>query len=314
MTPPKLPERSRIKAPGRQRLTQRSYAFLTWIEFTQPTSRAALSIRFALSDQITNRECRKLEDLGGLIVRHGPYGAAGPRYFTLSAKGRRVLAERRGVETGNLRVVRAVRLPKLEHHDGVGLFVASLQAAADRAGRVELREVLLERDIRRRVEARDGRLPRGTVLADAAFRLQIRRAGQVAFALELDLSSESSSVVRGKALSYMGLLLDGVPLLETSRWFVLCVCRSRRRVHTLARAVAQVEGAEQMWWFSTASELTPASVLTDIWQRIELAGDGAIRLANGLPFSQAVMAERNNTHYGAGPENGNGFSGLAVTP
>lgn len=187
-----------------------------------------------------------------------------------------------------MRVIAAIRQGKLAHHEAVVAFAAALESACERSNWLKVEEFLLERDIRVRL----GQVPRDAVLPDAAVRLSDRRGRVFALAVEVDMATENTSYfAKSKGLGYAALKQSGTPILGCLDWTPICIVPTRRRLHRLVQGLIDAE-VEAGWYFAVSSEVRPDTVLTDVFEQVQVTEDGeSAVLVKGSPFSHGRSHE-----------------------
>jgi hypothetical protein len=85
--------------------------------------------------------------------------------------------------------------------------------------------------------------------------------------IEIDLGTESSKAIAGKAEKYLQLAVTGKfhEIFKRSRFQVLLITTGPKRVSSLRQAVSKV--TDKLFWFSTLNAVSERGLWEPIWQR-----------------------------------------------
>lgn len=105
------------------------------------------------------------------------------------------------------------------------------------------------------------------LIPDGYFELQVGPDSQVAAFLEVDLGHENLAVWKKKVEGYIQFAVSGefANRFGQSRFRVLVVANSDRRLQSLRKAVASV--TDRVFWFATLDEVSRAGIAGPIWFR-----------------------------------------------
>ncbi len=247
------------------------------------------------------RRTRKLARAGLIRIKMQRSTAALPRVIGLTQRGKAILCDH-GHDPLSINVPRADGRPG-EHHLQTGILALKLARAAVREG-LDV-DVLPEQEIRKRLQD-----PCGTVIPDAIVTVDNRCGQRLSLALELDRSTMPPSRVANDKLrrGYGPLFRAGV-MLNGARFAVLVGATSKRRVHSLARAIWEC-AEDVLCYFATSGDVTVENALAAwVTPRIDPI-DGHARLVIESPiaslFNQGVQKGCSNaldSPAGAGDRN-----------
>ena len=150
---------------------------------------------------------------------------------------------------------------------------------------VDVEDFVLERAIR----AKLGSVTSAQV-PDAIAVMRSSQGQRFALSVEIDTGSENPSyLVRNKAEPYAAFRREGVSLWGCSRWSVVCIVPTKRRLHRLVSAFYDADALPRgLWFFAVAEQITAQSIFTDTpWMTLQLNDENA-QLVAKAPFSEFI--------------------------
>lgn len=289
-------QRTERQDPGRSRLMPRELDALSFIADAQPIATAAYQEFLGVSVFVARRSLRKLRNLGLVTVFITALEA--PSHFALTKRGAVLIAETLNRPIDEVRVVRGISKLPLRHHDGGVQFAAALYRASRRGGDFMLDAFQFEGAIRRTLKA-----GASAQVPDAVAVLKDRAGQRLAWAIEIDLATESPAYVAlRKGKPYAELKAQGAPLLSVSDWRVVCVVPTEQRLKRLVAALWDAGVPEGQWFFALAGEVCAETVLSSAWRTVRTTSNGDLaELTVEAPLpSQAVLTNCLNRHDGRG--------------
>lgn len=276
------PRRSTRRNPGGARVTARDLLALLLIGRAGVATAAHVGAFCSCSVAVARRRLRTLRDLG-LVDVHVVAIEAASR-FTLTPKGRDRVVSSMGVPAERLVAARGIGRGPYDHDDGIVDVFVALSVATSRSTKLQLVDFLFERECRALAHARPGSL-----VPDAVAILATREGAQVAYVIEVDEESENPSWLSRRKVRPIGeAMISGTPLFGRASWRALCVVPSRRRMHSLVRALWTDNVPEGAWHFAVHSDLAAATILREGWVTPRVFGEGA-RLVEESPFDLRAL-------------------------
>lgn len=268
-----------IRLPvGRRRLMPRELWALAWMaRGAQPMTTGQYCRLLAVSHPIGRRSLRKLRDLR--LVRVHVLGQEEASRYTLTETGKRQVVEAFGESYAKARTPRGVgALGALPHHEGtVDVAIACARLEVEHG--VDLVRFKFERTIRAELGVgSSARVPDAVSVHDSG------GGGRLAVAWEIDLATENPNYVAAtKGQPYADIWQAGRDLDGESRWVVVCVVPTQRRVHSLVRAMWELL-PEGLWFFVLSDELCRHGLSNQsAWQTLAI-GDETVQLVNDSPW------------------------------
>ncbi len=216
---------------------------------------------------------------------------SGRAFLTLGRAGCRVLAERLGVQLGDLRRQQQACAPLfLAHHLAIGDLRLALELASEEQTGLYLQEWIPEHELKRvplqvAGEARPATVP---LVPDGLFTLSRGDGAQQAFLLEMDMGTVAPKRLRAKLRAYFRR-----PNAEA--FPILFVVPDRVRQAAIAAWAAQ-EAAQQaadptVVWLTTRERVDPSTILTvPIWQVVGGPQAMALDGSTAWPDSRVLHA------------------------
>lgn len=252
-----LPRERRDGWAARQRpkLVKRDIAILYAIGRCKVLRTRDIARLFFGSRATANDRLRKLF-VAKLIDCHVP-NLAGDNLYTLTERGRQVVAEATDGDASQLTVPRA--LPqRLEHLAGINeLRILLTLATASPASPFRLTAFRPEWEL-----AAERHASLIGILPDALFTLEARGGDEHHFALEMDCGTESPTIVAKKLVRYDTYARSSLPLYGVDVRTVLVAASGARRLRCLARAISPLALLVRVR-FGDVQALTPAGLFDE---------------------------------------------------
>ena len=287
-------KRTMRQHPGRSRLMPREVEGLVFIAEAQPVATSVYQERLGVSVAVARRSLRKLRNHG--LVNVFVTAQEVPSHFALTKRGAVLLAETLDRRIDEFHVLRGIGKLPLRHHDVGAHLAASLYRAVHQNEGIVLESFLTESSIRR-----SRKLSASTQIPDAVAVLRNQAGQRLAWAIEIDLATESPAyVARHKGKPYADLQAHGTPLLNVVDWRVLCVVPTEQRMKRLVAALWEAGVPEAQWYFTIAREVCAETVFSSAWRTVRtMPGGTEAALVGEVPLPVcAVLTDGNDDVHG----------------
>ena len=218
---------------------------------------------------VTNTANKRLRSLfnADFLNAHAVLGNNHDTLYTLTSKGRRILRKRLGIGNGLVSIPRTLDVADLEHRLAIIDVRVALVLASQSNSNLRLHRFLTGNEIT--AHTRSAGI---SVIPDAIILVE-RKNKKIAFALEMDMGTESLSIWRKKTQNYTEAFAMDLPLLCGQNWNVLVAAPSQTRLKSIAHTIQKFHSSNR-FLFAEISKITPETFL----------GDSFFITPKGVPF------------------------------
>ena len=286
------PLRTERRDPGGARVMPRDLVLLGFLADAGHASTSALGRLAGMSPDMARRRARALRDLG--LVMKTVLAVNAPDRLTLTAAGRRMVAEKLGRDPASVSAVTLGAGP-FRHHDMNVDLAVTLRIAGARSHAWTLVRHRFERQVRADLKA-----PGGALVPDGVAVLTSRGGGEVALALECDAGTcDPKWVATHKLAVYGAHFSAGAPLFGCARWAVCLVAPTLRRVHQLTTALWREGVPEGLVYLLPEASLTSETILLPTWltpRAVPGTEDVVLAMESPLPPVTTDRHDGNDRH------------------